>query len=61
MKIEGFPVKHKIVSSNCHKTHGVLVSGFIALEELEKAYKEFALLPENKNVKWHFVLTLERD
>ena len=61
MEIKGLPVKHKIVSPNCHKTHGIIPSGLIALEELEKAYKEFALLPENKNVKWHFVLTLERD
>lgn len=60
MEIEGLPVKHRIVSPKCHETFGIIASGLIALEDLERTYKELALLPENRDVKWHFVLTSER-
>lgn len=60
MELKGLPVKRVTVSPACHKKHGMTPAGLIAMDEIRKAYEEFSKLPQNKNVKWHFALSMER-
>lgn len=59
-KIPGLCAKHAIVTPECRKNRTPLGALAEAIERLQLEYVACSQVLENKNVTYHFVLTVER-
>ena len=59
--IPGIKAKHAVVSKDCVKFRGAAGAAEFAFELLKDEFLRLRVMEANKDAKFHFVLTVERE